>query len=530
MAQGMRPLPAALGQRPQVAAGVGADAALELAGAQVGGPGGGGVAAAGVEGAEAHEHHRVVGVAAGEVAVDRLGGGDVALGLVELGELEPGEQVVGVGLEHLEHVRPGGERVAGALPSPDERLVVGEGQREAALEGGHVGHRVGVAAGVEQQPHQRVAHLGAAVAEGEEALEVGDAHRRWGVPGGGAGVERAVVGEQRRAVALGEGEVAAAVVAAAPVEVLGGEGPVGAGEGVERHRLGRQAAAGVFEGFDRLGVAALAEGVVAPAQGRVAAADERRGERRGEGQGEGRGGDRGEERGGLRARHRATLADSGGGGAAGGRPYPAGAGPTRRAPPYQLRESGAVLRAVSRLLPASALARGLLACGLLACGGAPAPTRAPKDAAGAARAIELTLPRLEPDGDVRGEVSLAALRGRVVLVTYFTAWCTPCTETLPRLAQLAAELDALEYVAVSLDERPHKAVPPLLEFLRIDPAALHLAIADGAHRDARTPFGALRAVPVTHLVDREGRYVETFHGIPPTVYVHRRVLELTERE
>lgn len=169
------------------------------------------------------------------------------------------------------------------------------------------------------------------------------------------------------------------------------------------------------------------------------------------------------------------------------------------------------------------------------CGGGPSPpSDVPPPIAGPdgepARSVSMALPRVTMDGRIDGEVSLAALRGKVVAVTYFTVWCQPCSETLPRIARLAGEVDELEYVAVSLDDKPAALVPAFVEYLRVDPETLHMAAADDAHREARTPFGPLRAVPVTHLVDGGGRHVETLYGVPATVYLHRRVLELSGRD
>lgn len=198
---------------------------------------------------------------------------------------------------------------------------------------------------------------------------------------------------------------------------------------------------------------------------------------------------------------------------------------------YQFSGGGAVLRAVSWPLPLIAL----LACAALAgCGGKPPASGVPPPITGPdgepARSVTLTLPRVDFSGHVEGDVSLLAHRGKVVAITYFTVWCVPCGEALPRIARLAGELDQLDYIAVSLDDRPRKLIPAFVEYLRLDPDHVELAVADDAHRDGRTPFGPLRAVPVTHLVDRGGRHVETFYGIPPTVYLHRRVLELSERD
>jgi len=210
---------------------------------------------------------------------------------------------------------------------------------------------------------------------------------------------------------------------------------------------------------------------------------------------------------------------------------------TPRSGPYQFTAAGAVLRAVSRPHPSSSSLFGpLLALALMCgCGSAPPPgSGVPPPIVGPdgepARSVTLSLPRIGFDGRIEGDVSLAALRGNVVAVTYFTVWCQPCTETLPRIARLAKGLDGFEYVAVSLDEKPQSLVPPFVEYLRLEPDTLRIAVADEAHRNARTPFGRLRAVPVTHLVDGGGRHIETLYGVPQTVYLHRRVLELSQRD
>lgn len=208
---------------------------------------------------------------------------------------------------------------------------------------------------------------------------------------------------------------------------------------------------------------------------------------------------------------------------------------------YQFPGADAVLRAVSRpnlpsSLPCGALLSTLsLALMLAACGsqptstpGVPPPITGPDGEP--ARSVTLSLPRIGFDGRIDGDVSLAALRDKVVAVTYFTVWCQPCAETLPRIAKLAEELDGFEYIAVSLDDQPRAMVPAFVEYLRLEPGSLQIAVADAAHKDARTPFGRLLAVPVTHLVDGGGRHIETLYGVPQSVYLHRRVLELSARD
>jgi len=193
---------------------------------------------------------------------------------------------------------------------------------------------------------------------------------------------------------------------------------------------------------------------------------------------------------------------------------------------YHFARPGAVLPAVLRPLPA------LLTALCLACGStAPVRDRAPGSTTerDAQPLIDFALPRLDgPVGET--EVSLAAQRagGHAVVVTYVASWCQPCVQTLTNLDRLARGVPSLKLIVVSMDDEPEAKMPALLEYLAFDPRVHPVAVADAGHRAGITPFGEVAAVPVTHLVDSEGRHVESFFGIPPIVYLHRRVLELAE--
>jgi thiol-disulfide isomerase/thioredoxin len=57
-----------------------------------------------------------------------------------------------------------------------------------------------------------------------------------------------------------------------------------------------------------------------------------------------------------------------------------------------------------------------------------------------------------PDG---GPVSLAAMKGRLVLVDFWASWCVPCRISVPALENLYREFHArgLEVLAINVDER-----------------------------------------------------------------------------
>lgn len=123
------------------------------------------------------------------------------------------------------------------------------------------------------------------------------------------------------------------------------------------------------------------------------------------------------------------------------------------------------------------------------------------------------LPRLESDRDSEGalqgtdRLSLADLRGRVVLVNFWATWCEPCESEMPAMDRLHAALpsDEFELVAVSIDEDPEDvaAFQARMELsfpILLDPS--------GRVYEAYQTMG----VPESLLIDRDGRIVERYVG------------------
>lgn len=105
-----------------------------------------------------------------------------------------------------------------------------------------------------------------------------------------------------------------------------------------------------------------------------------------------------------------------------------------------------------------------------------------------------------------GEIDLAALRGRVVLVDFWASWCAPCLRSLPAYETLRGEFarEDFEIVAVNVDEDPADAHA----FLRKVTLSFPLLRDDGTLAGAWAP----KTMPTSWLVDREGRIAHRHLG------------------
>jgi hypothetical protein len=73
-------------------------------------------------------------------------------------------------------------------------------------------------------------------------------------------------------------------------------------------------------------------------------------------------------------------------------------------------------------------------------------------------------------------------------------------------------------VALDLDGR--KLLPM---FLEVRGLAYPVGLADERMLHGETPFGPVRAIPATFLVDADGRHVETFQGVVPFAHLQARL-------
>ena len=133
----------------------------------------------------------------------------------------------------------------------------------------------------------------------------------------------------------------------------------------------------------------------------------------------------------------------------------------------------------------------------------PAPPGAPVGSAAAGAEEALWALRLErPEG---GELALASLRGRPLVVNFWATWCPPCVKELPELDRFQADHAARGWQVVGIAIDSPAAVR---QFLGRQPLRFPVGLAGLEGTELARQLGnAAGGLPFTVVLDREGRVV-----------------------
>ena len=118
------------------------------------------------------------------------------------------------------------------------------------------------------------------------------------------------------------------------------------------------------------------------------------------------------------------------------------------------------------------------------------------------------------------DVSLAAFRGKVVLVNFWATWCGPCRAEIPDLVALQEKYkDTLQVIGISEDEAGVDVVKRFAAEHRVNYPVVMMT------PEIEKLFPGIGALPTSFMVDRESRVVQKHVGM-----LRRMTTELETRQ
>ncbi|MCU1240843.1 MAG: hypothetical protein JWO71_1569 [Candidatus Acidoferrum typicum] len=127
-------------------------------------------------------------------------------------------------------------------------------------------------------------------------------------------------------------------------------------------------------------------------------------------------------------------------------------------------------------------------------------------------------PEAAPDFKLTGldgkALTLAASRGKVILLNFWATWCGPCQAEIPDLIVLQQKYkDQLQIMGLIVDEDDASVVKNVVAETQINyPVAM-------TSPEVRSQYGGISALPTSFVLDTQGRIVQKHEGLrDPALY------------
>jgi peroxiredoxin len=100
-----------------------------------------------------------------------------------------------------------------------------------------------------------------------------------------------------------------------------------------------------------------------------------------------------------------------------------------------------------------------------------------------------------------GQLDLAQLHGRIVVLNAFASWCWPCQQELPSLVAASRSLTDVAFVGLDVND----SAPAARGFLAAEGASYPVISDPQGALLARFTLSPTRGLPITFLIDQDGR-------------------------
>lgn len=124
------------------------------------------------------------------------------------------------------------------------------------------------------------------------------------------------------------------------------------------------------------------------------------------------------------------------------------------------------------------------------------------------------------------QVSLAQLRGKPVLVTFWATTCPGCVKEMPHLVELHQALAprGLEIVALAMSYDPEEQVREMVKLKQ-----LPYKVAIDHDGSAAKAFGDVKLTPTSFLINPDGRIVQQKLGEMDMNALHTRIVSMLQK-
>lgn len=119
---------------------------------------------------------------------------------------------------------------------------------------------------------------------------------------------------------------------------------------------------------------------------------------------------------------------------------------------------------------------------------------------------------------IKGEkITLASLRGKVVMVNFWATSCTTCVGEMPKMIETYNKYKSqgLEFVAVAMKYDPPNYVVNFAQTRQ-----LPFKVALDVTGDAAKAYGDVALTPTTFLIDKQGKIIKRYVGEPEFESLH----------
>src|SRR5690606_16998840 len=121
------------------------------------------------------------------------------------------------------------------------------------------------------------------------------------------------------------------------------------------------------------------------------------------------------------------------------------------------------------------------------------------------------------------DVQLSRHRGKLVVLNFWASWCPPCREEMPVFSDWQKKLQGkgLQVIGVAMDDDRSEVT----RFLAQYPVSYPIVMGDAKFAGQ---FGGVLGLPLTYLIDPQGRVVARYQGEADLAKMEAKIAELLD--